>query len=50
MKVLAQKLVPTNYKIDSDPDEEESDDERKPKHPIPLWASSKKNIKRFKLQ
>lgn len=37
---MAQKQAPSNYKIDSDPDEEESDDESKPKHKIPHWASS----------
>lgn len=38
--------MPTNYKMDSDPDEEESDDESKPKHAIPRWASSM-NLKNF---
>lgn len=37
---MTQKQVPCNYKMDSDPDEEESDDESKPKHQIPAWASS----------
>ncbi|KAL7298361.1 hypothetical protein TKK_0008703 [Trichogramma kaykai] len=38
-KAIAQKHMPTNYKMDSDPDEEESDDESKPKHEIPRWAT-----------
>lgn len=29
---------PTNYILDSEPDEDESDDETKPKHVIPYWA------------
>nr|XP_012140684.1 PREDICTED: inner centromere protein A-like [Megachile rotundata] len=29
---------PTNYILDSEPDEDESDDESKPKHVIPYWA------------
>ena len=29
---------PTNYILDSEPDDEESDDESKPKHLIPHWA------------
>ena len=29
---------PTNYILDSEPDDEESDDESKPKHVIPHWA------------
>lgn len=40
LKAAAQKQVPSSYKIDSDPDEEDSDDESKPKHEIPTWASS----------
>ncbi|XP_011498846.1 PREDICTED: inner centromere protein A [Ceratosolen solmsi marchali] len=38
-KAVIQKQTTENYKIDSDPDEEESDDENKPKHQIPPWAS-----------
>ncbi|XP_015436770.1 PREDICTED: inner centromere protein B-like isoform X2 [Dufourea novaeangliae] len=29
---------PTNYILDSEPDEDESDDENRPKHAIPHWA------------
>ena len=29
---------PTNYILDSEPDEDESDDESRPKHVIPYWA------------
>ncbi|XP_053977822.1 inner centromere protein-like [Hylaeus volcanicus] len=29
---------PTNYILDSEPDEDESDDETRPKHVIPYWA------------
>ncbi|XP_031847983.1 inner centromere protein [Nomia melanderi] len=29
---------PTNYILDSEPDEDESDDESRPKHAIPYWA------------
>lgn len=28
----------TNYVLDSEPDDDESDDENRPKHEIPLWA------------
>ncbi|KAG7203776.1 hypothetical protein KM043_013798 [Ampulex compressa] len=31
---------PTNYVLDSEPDDEESDDESKPKHIIPHWAQT----------
>ncbi|KOC66275.1 Inner centromere protein A [Habropoda laboriosa] len=31
---------PTNYILDSEPDDEESDDESRPKHVIPYWAQS----------
>lgn len=37
-KAQQQKQNPTNYILDSEPDEEESDDESRPKHPIPHWA------------
>ncbi|KAH0539674.1 inner centromere protein A-like [Cotesia glomerata] len=32
--------APTSYKIDSDPDDDESDNESNPKHPIPYWAQA----------
>lgn len=28
----------THYVLDSDPDDDESDDESRPKHEIPYWA------------
>lgn len=34
------KNNPNTYIIDSDPDDDESDDESRPKHPIPQWAHS----------
>ncbi|XP_076179712.1 inner centromere protein [Ptiloglossa arizonensis] len=33
-----QNQGPTNYILDSEPDDDESDDETKPKHIIPHWA------------
>ncbi|XP_039313427.1 trichohyalin isoform X2 [Solenopsis invicta] len=30
----------TNYVLDSEPDDDESDDENRPKHEIPLWAQA----------
>lgn len=35
------KHGPTNYVLDSEPDEDESEDESKPKHIIPYWAQRK---------
>lgn len=32
---------PTTYVLDSEPDDDESDDESKPKHAIPHWAQCK---------
>ncbi|XP_076231859.1 inner centromere protein isoform X2 [Calliopsis andreniformis] len=32
------KHGPTNYVLDSEPDDDESDDESRPKHAIPYWA------------
>lgn len=29
---------PVNYILDSEPDDDDSDDESKPKHVIPYWA------------
>ncbi|KAJ8670303.1 hypothetical protein QAD02_001562 [Eretmocerus hayati] len=46
-KALAPKQVPCSYKIDSDPDEEESEDESKPKHQIPSWAT--RNVRQTQL-
>ncbi|XP_014218461.1 inner centromere protein A [Copidosoma floridanum] len=45
--MAAQKQGANNYKIDSDPDEEDTDDECKPKHQIPQWAL--KNIRQAQL-
>lgn len=40
-KQRVEKLQgPQAYVLDSDPDDEESDDESRPKHPIPHWARS----------
>lgn len=32
---------PTTYILDSEPDDDDSDDETKPKHIIPYWAQCK---------
>ncbi|XP_012286325.1 titin homolog [Orussus abietinus] len=34
------EYVPNVYHLDSEPDDDESDDESQPKHPIPIWAKS----------
>ncbi|XP_074110503.1 inner centromere protein [Cotesia typhae] len=37
---MEKNQAPTSYKIDSDPDDDESDNESNPKHPIPYWAQA----------
>jgi len=37
-----------NYILDSEPDDDESDDENKPKHEIPYWAQ-RMYLRYFKL-
>ncbi|CAK9804568.1 Inner centromere protein A [Anthophora plagiata] len=39
-KIGAKQCAPTNYVLDSEPDDDESDDESSPKHLIPQWAQS----------
>lgn len=38
LKQANNKNQATNYILDSDPDDDESDDESRPKHEIPYWA------------
>lgn len=44
----AQKMQnaaePSNYVLESDPDEDESDDEADPKYPVPKWAKRENHI------
>lgn len=37
----SKQCGPTTYVLDSEPDDDESDDESKPKHTIPYWAQCK---------
>ncbi|CAK9825015.1 Inner centromere protein B [Anthophora retusa] len=40
VKIGAKHCAATNYVLDSEPDDDESDDESSPKHLIPYWAQS----------